>query len=69
MDATYPEALALAREARNPWLEVFVRHWNLQSRVLHRHEVADWMSEAVSLLQFTRSWVTQIDWGQSRVSG
>lgn len=52
VDAIYPEALALARAAENPWLEVFVRHWNLQSRILHRHEVEDWMGEAVALLEF-----------------
>ncbi len=51
VDAMYPEALALAKATGNPWLEVFVRHWNLQSRILHRHEVADWMGEAVSLVE------------------
>ena len=52
VDAMYPEALALAREAGHPWFEVFVRHWHLQSRILHRHEVAQWMGEAVDLLEF-----------------
>lgn len=52
VDAIYPEALALARASGRPWLEVFVRHWNLQSRILHRYEVADWMEEAVSLIEF-----------------
>jgi len=52
VDAIYPEALALARSSGQPWLEVYVRHWNLQSRILHRYEVADWMEEAVSLLEF-----------------
>src|SRR6478609_8154635 len=48
-----PEALALARAAKNPWLEVFVRHWLLQSRVLHRRDVSrDTMTQAVSLLEF-----------------
>jgi len=51
-DAIFPEALALARKAANPWAEVFVRHWNLQSRILHRHEVGDWTGEAVSLIEF-----------------
>ncbi|MEZ4463130.1 MAG: hypothetical protein R3F60_06730 [bacterium] len=51
-DAIYPEALALARQAKNPWVELFVRHWNLQSRILHRHEVGEWTGEAVSLLEF-----------------
>src|SRR5262249_34373843 len=45
LDAAVPEALALAREAKNPWLEVFLRHWNLQSRILHRHEIAAFLPE------------------------
>lgn len=52
LDAAVPEALALAREAKNPWLEVFVRHWNLQSRILHRHEVSDFLPEAVRLIEY-----------------
>ncbi len=52
VDAIYPEALALAKASGRPWVEVFVRHWNLQSRILHRYEVADWMEEAVSLVEF-----------------
>jgi tetratricopeptide (TPR) repeat protein len=52
LDAAVPEALALAREAKNPWLEVFIRHWNLQSRVLHRHEVSAFLPEAVRLIEF-----------------
>ncbi len=52
VDAIYPEAVALAREAGNPWIEVFIRHWNLQSRILRRHQVGEWMAEAVSLIEF-----------------
>ena len=52
VDALVPEALALARAQRNPWAEVFIRHWHLQSRVLHRHEVADCLHEAVNLLDY-----------------
>ena len=52
VDALVPEALALARATKNPWIEMFVRHWSLQSRVLHRHEVSDCLPEAVSLLEF-----------------
>lgn len=51
-DAIYPEALALARQARHKWAELFVRHWNLQGRILHRHEVGEWTGEAVALLDF-----------------
>jgi tetratricopeptide (TPR) repeat protein len=52
VDSMVPEALALARELDEPWVEVFVRHWNLQSRVLHRRQAGDELREAVSLLDF-----------------
>ncbi|HLL84056.1 MAG TPA: hypothetical protein VK420_15430, partial [Longimicrobium sp.] len=55
LDAVMPEALALARAAKNPWLEVYFRHWNLQSRILHRLEVSEWMTEAAQLLDFAHS--------------
>jgi tetratricopeptide (TPR) repeat protein len=51
-DAIYPEALALARDAKHKWAEIFVRHWNLQGRILHRHDVGDWTGEAIDLLDF-----------------
>lgn len=52
VEALVPEAVALARAARQPWVEVFVRHWALQSRVLHRYEAREHLAEAVSLLDF-----------------
>ncbi len=52
VDALVPEALHLAREAGNPWLEVFFRHWNLQSQVFDRNRVADALPEAVALIDF-----------------
>jgi len=52
VEALVPEALALARATRNPWLEIFVRHWHLQSRVLKRME-AGALAEAVSLVEFS----------------
>ena len=51
LDAIVPEALALAREAKSPWLELFIRHWNLQSRILHRHEATAYLPEAVRVLE------------------
>jgi hypothetical protein len=51
-DALVPEAVALARELRLPWVELFLRHWHLQSRVLHRLEVRGAQGESVSLLDF-----------------
>ncbi len=47
------EGLAVARSLKNPWIEVFLRHWRLQSRVLHRLDVSrDTLQEAVSLVEF-----------------
>ncbi len=52
VDSVIPEALALAKASKNPWLEIFVRHWHLQSRVLHRLQAREALSEAVSLVEF-----------------
>ncbi|MEZ4450436.1 MAG: hypothetical protein R3B09_13235 [Nannocystaceae bacterium] len=52
VEALLPEALALARAARLPWVEVYLRHWALQSRVLHRYEAREHLGEAVALLEF-----------------
>jgi tetratricopeptide (TPR) repeat protein len=52
VEAVVPEAVALARAAKRPHVEVFVRHWALQSRVLHRWEAQGHLAEAVSLLEF-----------------
>lgn len=47
------EALALARQLGHVWLEVFIRHWRLQSRVLWRRDASRGnLEEAVSLLDF-----------------
>lgn len=51
VDAIYTEALAQAKSLQLPWLEVFLRHWWLQSRVLHRMD-ATALGEAVSLVEF-----------------
>ena len=59
VDALVPEALALARAAREPWVEVFIRHWALQSQVLHRYEARERLAEAVSLLDFANRPETQ----------
>ncbi len=53
VDAVYPEALSLARAYGNSWIEVFVRHWYLQSQVLKRGRGKSNLSEAVSLLEFS----------------
>lgn len=53
VDALVPELLAGVRGLGRPWLEVFVRHWHLQSRVLHRSEGESALAEAVSLVDFS----------------
>ncbi|HLJ63625.1 MAG TPA: hypothetical protein VKT70_05935 [Stellaceae bacterium] len=52
VDAILPEALALARSLKLPWVEIYLRHWGLQSRVLHRAQGEPALAEAVSLLEF-----------------
>jgi len=51
VDAVFPEVLAQVRSLEDPWLEVFVRHWRLQSLVLNRHDVVEGLPEAVDLLE------------------
>jgi tetratricopeptide (TPR) repeat protein len=53
VDALIPEALALSKKNGNTWLEIFFRHWNLQSRLFSRYEPKNLLSEAVSLLEFS----------------
>ena len=65
VEALIPEALAEARRLENPWLELFFRHWLLQSRVLHRFECADNLTEAVDLVEFAHRAETR-DCPQSR---
>lgn len=52
VDAAMPEALAAARALEMPWVELFLRHWHLQSRVIDRMEGRSALSDAVSLLEF-----------------
>lgn len=52
IEALFPEAIAAARARKSPWLEVYFRHWRLQSRVLKRCEVKGSLPEAVDLLDF-----------------
>jgi len=53
LDLIYPEALSLAKKWKNPWVEVFIRHWHLQSQILHRHNVKGMLAEAIDLLEFS----------------
>ncbi|MER5640384.1 hypothetical protein ABT095_25980 [Kitasatospora sp. NPDC002227] len=52
LDALHPEALASARALGLPWVEVFLRHWRLQSLLNKRHQGEAALGEAVSLLEF-----------------
>ncbi|MEQ1699951.1 MAG: hypothetical protein ABMA25_07570, partial [Ilumatobacteraceae bacterium] len=52
VDAAYPELLAAARTLGNPWMEVFVRHWRLQSLNLRRDATRQ-LAEAVEALEFS----------------
>lgn len=52
VEALVPEALATARAMKNPWLEVFFRHWGLQNRVSNLSEGTSALPEAVSLMEF-----------------
>jgi|GEM_PF-511748 len=51
VEALYPEAMALAAQVRQPWLEVFFRHWLLQSRILRRSMVRESLPDAIDLLE------------------
>jgi len=50
--AALPEAIAAARALKNPWLEVFFRHWGLNNRLSNLAEGEVALSEAVSLIEF-----------------
>ena len=50
--AALPEAVAAARGLRNPWLEVFLRHWGMQNRVNNLSEGEAALGEATALLDF-----------------
>lgn len=53
VDALVPEAVALSRARKDPWLELFFRHWELQSRVLTRMHGEGAISLAVDLVDFS----------------
>lgn len=53
VDAIVPEALALARARGDVWLEVYFRHWELQSKVLSRRYGERALGRAVELVEFS----------------
>lgn len=50
--AALPEAIAAARALKNPWLEVYFRHWGLNNRLSNVGEGELALPEAVSLIEF-----------------
>lgn len=48
--AVLPEALAAARALEDPWLEVYFRHWGLQSRLTQLAEGEAALPDAIGLL-------------------
>lgn len=52
IDAAIGPALARARELNESWVEVFLRHWYLQSLIAHRANVRKGAPEAASLIEF-----------------
>ena len=51
--ALIPEVLAFARSSNNPWLEVFIRHWQMRLRLGPLAEGETALAEAVALLEFS----------------
>jgi tetratricopeptide (TPR) repeat protein len=50
--AALPEALAAARAARLPWLEVYFRHWTINPRVCTWREGEAALKDTVALFEF-----------------
>lgn len=53
VDQYADEAIALAQASGLGWVEVFLRHWKLQSNVIHRAKPKDMIREAVILLELS----------------
>ena len=51
-EALLPEAKALCRTLDNPWLEVFVRHWEMRNRLGNRGEGDMALADATALFEF-----------------
>lgn len=51
VDALLPEARALGKTLANPWLDVFVGHWEMRNRVGNRLEGEAALGDAVALFE------------------
>ena len=58
-DALAAEGVALATELDLPWIQVYLRHWQLQSRVFHRMEGESALKACVDLVDFAHRTETQ----------
>lgn len=52
VDAMVPEAISSSRQLKLPWLEIYFRHWYMQSRVSNRNEGHSALGEAVGAVEF-----------------
>ncbi|MBP6749808.1 MAG: hypothetical protein KA144_09220 [Xanthomonadaceae bacterium] len=52
VEALLPEVKALCKTLENPWLEVFVRHWEMRNRLGNNGEGDTALPDAVSLFEF-----------------
>ncbi|MDR3087609.1 MAG: hypothetical protein LBU45_06630 [Azoarcus sp.] len=50
-EALIPEARALARSLENPWLEVFVGHWEMRNRLGNKYEGESALPDVISLFE------------------
>lgn len=50
-DALLPEARALAHTLQNPWLEVFIGHWEMRNRLGNKGEGEAALADVVSLFE------------------
>ena len=53
VDLIYPEGLSIAKRLGDRWVELFLRHWHLQSQVLRRSNARGMLNEAIDLLDFS----------------
>lgn len=51
-EALLPEAIALSRSLNNPWLEVFLKHWEMRNRIGNKSEGESVLSDVVELFEF-----------------
>ncbi|MBT5231701.1 MAG: hypothetical protein HOM11_15660, partial [Methylococcales bacterium] len=52
VDIMVQEGLVLAKSKKEPWIELYLKHWELQSRVFSRMDVNGMLPKAVDLLDF-----------------